>query len=123
MGWIGTWRNQYGSVVEITAESGGRIEGTFRTALPDSAFHGQTVPILGACCGEVIGFTAAAEGTGGAAAVSYTGLLRAGKLEMLWHTVADQRLTAAAEGAPATREKVPAWRAFGTSLDTFERIA
>lgn len=123
MSWIGIWRNQYGSVVEITSESDGRILGTFKTALTDSAFHGQTVPVFGAWQGEVIGFTAAAEGKVGAAAVSYTGLLRDGKLEMLWHTVADQSLGAAREGAPAERRKVPAWRAFGTSLDTFERIA
>jgi hypothetical protein len=123
MSWIGTWRNQYGSIVEITSESGGRIAVTFTTALTDSAFHGQTAPVFGAWQADVIGFTAAAEGKVGAAAVSYTGLLRDGKLEMLWHTVADQSLSAAREGAPAELRKVPAWRAFGTSLDSFERIA
>jgi len=123
MTWIGTWHNQYGSTVTITGETGGRIEGTFTTALHDSAFYGQTVPILGAAQGDVIGFTAAAEGKAGAAAVSYTGLLRDGKLEMLWHTVADAALSAEEEGAPAKRQKVPAWRAFGTSLDSFERIS
>ncbi|TKA98664.1 MAG: hypothetical protein E5W67_00580, partial [Mesorhizobium sp.] len=86
MSWLGTWRNQYGSVVELTSEEGGRISGTFRTALEDSAFFGMTVPLFGACHGDVIGFTCAAEGRVGAAAVSYTGILRDGKLEMLWHT-------------------------------------
>ncbi|MER9895124.1 avidin/streptavidin family protein [Mesorhizobium sp. M0119] len=72
MSWLSTWRNQYGSVVELTSEEGGRISGTFRTALEDSAFFGMTVPLFGACHGDVIGFTCAAEGRVGAAAVSYT---------------------------------------------------
>jgi Avidin family len=121
MSWIGIWRNQYGSVVEITDDSNGQIRSTFRTVLDDSSFHGKTVPIYGAAHGDVIGFTAAAEGSVGPAAVSYTGLLRDGKLETLWHTVADSTLTAEHEGAPAKRKRIGAWRAFGTSLDTFER--
>ena len=122
MRWIGTWRNQYGSVVEITDDSNGQIKGTFRTALADSSFHGQTVPVHGAAHGDVIGFTAATEGTVGPAAVSYAGLLRDGKLETMWHTVAGATLTADREGAPAERKQVGTWRAFGTSLDTFERV-
>lgn len=122
MQWIGTWRNQYGSLVEITDEVHGHIRGTFRTALADSSFYGRTVPIYGAAHGDVIGFTAAAEGAVGPAAVSYTGILRDGKLETMWHTVAGATLTAEREGAPAKPKKVGAWRAFGTSLDTFERI-
>ncbi len=122
MQWVGRWRNQYGSVVEITDQSDGQIKGTFRTALSDSSFHGQTVAIHGAAHGDVIGFTAAAEGPVGPAAVSYTGILRDGKLETMWHTVAGTTLTAEREGAPARKKQVGAWRAFGTSLDTFERI-
>ncbi|TIV10416.1 MAG: hypothetical protein E5W02_20575, partial [Mesorhizobium sp.] len=41
MPWLGRWRNQYGSVLNITGEEGGRIEGTFRTALEDSSCYGQ----------------------------------------------------------------------------------
>ncbi|MGF6229198.1 hypothetical protein QFZ27_003153 [Inquilinus ginsengisoli] len=121
--WNGTWRNQYGSIVVIENDSDGIIRGVFRTALEDSSFFGQEVPIHGAAHGDVIGFTAAANGTTGPAAVSYTGLLRDGKLKTLWHTVADQTLSAAEEGAPARIRKVGAWRAFGTSLDTFERVS
>jgi hypothetical protein len=121
-GWIGTWQNQYGSTVLIEDDAGGVIRGTFRTALEDSSFFGQEFPIHGAAHGDVIGFTAAGRGKAGPAAVSYTGILRDGKLEMLWHTVAGQALTASAEGAPARIVKVGAWRAFGTSLDTFERV-
>jgi Avidin family len=42
MSWIGMWKNQYGSVVEITDDSNGQIRGTFRTVLDDSSFHGKT---------------------------------------------------------------------------------
>ncbi|MBZ9702244.1 MULTISPECIES: avidin/streptavidin family protein [unclassified Mesorhizobium] len=120
--WIGTWRNQYGSTVIIEHDAEGVIRGTFRTALEDSSFFGQELSIHGAACGDVIGFTAAGQGKAGPAAVSYTGILRESKLEMLWHTVAGQTLTASAEGAPARMVRVGAWRAFGTSLDVFERV-
>src|SRR5689334_16648093 len=122
MQWVGTWRNQYGSVLEITNQSNGQINGTFRTLLEDSRFFGQTVPVYGAACGDVIGFAAAAEGQVGPAAVTYAGIMRNGKIETLWHTVAGATLTAEREGTPAQRKEVGAWRAFGTSLDTFERI-
>jgi hypothetical protein len=119
--WKGTWRNQYGSVVIIEDDSDGMIRGVFKTALPDSSFSGMEVPLYGAAHGDVIGFTSAASGKAGPAAVSYTGIIRDGKIEMLWHTVAGQVLSAEAEGEPAKLIKVGAWRAFGTSLDTFER--
>ena len=47
MSWLGKWKNQFGSLVEVTSEADGRIEGTFRTALKDSGFFGETVPIVG----------------------------------------------------------------------------
>ena len=121
--WIGRWRNQFGSTVDIVEDADGVIRGTFRTALKDSSFYGQNVPIFGAAWGDVIGFTAAADGKIGPAAVSYTGILRDGKLETLWHTVSGQTLTAESPGEPARVTKIGAWRAFGTSLDTFEREA
>lgn len=120
--WIGIWRNQYGSTVAIENDADGVILGTFRTALDDSSFFGREFPIHGAAHGDVIGFTAAGRGKTGPAAVSYTGILRDGKLEMLWHTVSGQSLTAPAEGSPARLVEVGTWRAFGTSLDTFERM-
>jgi hypothetical protein len=120
--WQGTWRNQYGSTVVIEDDTDGVIRGVFRTALEDSSFFGTEVRIYGAACGDVIGFTAASQGKLGPAAVSYTGLLRGGKLETLWHTVAGKTLTASEVGAPAKLTEIGAWRAFGTSLDTFERL-
>jgi len=120
MSWLGRWRNQYGSVLDITGEDGGRIEGMFRTALEDSSFYGQTVPIFGIAHGDVIGVTAAGEGTAGPAAVSYTGILRDGKLETMWLTVAGSTI-GGKEGETASRMQVGTWRAFGISLDTFVR--
>jgi hypothetical protein len=54
--------------------------------------------------------------------VTYTGLLHDGELHMLWHTVAENKLGASKEGEPAKLSKANPWRAFGISLDKFERI-
>jgi hypothetical protein len=42
MTWVGTWKNEYGSLLKITSDENGNIEGWFRTALPDSGFYGQS---------------------------------------------------------------------------------
>ncbi|MDN5004282.1 avidin/streptavidin family protein [Bradyrhizobium sp. GCM10027634] len=34
--WVGTWRNQFGSILRIVSDAEGRIEGNFETALEDS---------------------------------------------------------------------------------------
>jgi len=81
--WRGAWRNQYGSTVVIEDDSDGVIRGVFRTALEDSRFFGVDAPVHGTTCGDVIGFSVASEGKSGPAAASFTGLLRAGKLEAL----------------------------------------
>lgn len=121
--WDGLWRNQYGSTIDLLVDGDGRVTGTFRTALTDSGFHGLDVPLHGVAHGDVIGFTSAAESKTGPAAVSYTGILRDGRLEMLWHMVAGRTLSASAPGEPARIVDVGTWRAFATSLDTFERAA
>ena len=123
MSWIGKWRTQFGLVLEITSEAGGRIEGTFRTALKDSGFYGQTVAILGAHSGNCIGFSAAGGGPAGDRVVSYAGLLRDGKMETAWFVISDKALSAAREGAAAELKQVNWWRAVTTNYDTFERAA
>ncbi|WP_246668147.1 hypothetical protein [Bradyrhizobium elkanii] len=65
----------HGSIVEITSEADSRIEGTFRTALADSGFYGQTVAIVGVHQGNCIGFSsvgssATGDPEGGAAALT-----------------------------------------------------
>jgi hypothetical protein len=120
--WVGRWKNQFGSIVEITSEAGGRIEGTFRTALEDSGFHGRTVPIFGTHQGNCIAFSSASDSPTGDRVVSYTGLLRDGKMETAWFVVADKALTAGGEGEPARLAPVNWWRAVTTNVDTFERM-
>lgn len=123
MTWLGAWRNQYGSVVEITSETNGRIEGSFKTALEASRIYGQTVPIQGVCRGDLISFACGGTSPQGDMVVSYTGILRNGRLETLWHMVSGERITAKAEGEPGEKKQVESWEAFVTSLDTFERAS
>jgi hypothetical protein len=122
MGWIGTWKNQYGSTVEITDESDHKIAGVFRTALDDSGFRGQAIPVFGVHQGDCISFAGGGVTPAGDGLVSYTGLLRDGKMETLWYVVADSALGASSEGVPAVRTRLPWWRAISTNADTFERV-
>ena len=122
MSWVGMWKNQFGSILEITSEAGGRIEGTFRTALEDSGFYGQTVAVSGACSGDCIGFSSASASSTGDRVVSYAGLLRDGKMETAWFVVSDKALSATSEGEPARIKSVNWWRAVTTNVDTFERV-
>jgi len=122
MNWKGQWRNQYGSVVTIVDDANQRISGTFRTALQDSGFYGQEIPVVGLHQGDCISFVGAGQTAAGDAAVSYTGLLRDGKMETMWFVVADSAIKSPREGAPGKREKLNWWRSISTSADTFERI-
>jgi hypothetical protein len=122
MTWLGRWRNQYGSILTITDDTDHRITGTFRTALEDSGFYGQDIPVVGFHQGNCIGLAAGGKAKAGDAVVTYTGLLRNGKIETLWFVAADAALSAAKEGEPATAKKLNWWRAMTTSADTFERV-
>jgi avidin family protein len=122
MDWKGKWRNQYGSIVSIVEDANHRISGTFKTALKDSGFYGQEIPVVGLHQGYCISFVGAGQTAAGDAAVSYTGLLREGKMETMWFVVADSAIKAPREGSPGKREKLNWWRSISTSADTFERI-
>lgn len=119
-GWVGVWRNQYGSIVEITGETNGRIEGFFQSALEGSDFHDGKTAIAGVCQDDMISFAVAGGGPGGSA-VAYTGLLRHDRMETLRHLVKSEILAAGKEGAPAQKESLEWWRAVTTGADTFER--
>lgn len=121
MTWCGTWKNQFGSIVVIASENDGRIEGTFLTALEDSAFYGNDVPIVGVCRGPCINFASVGTGAVGDMIVSYTGLLRDGKMETVWLYAADGSLVASEEGEPARRKEVNWWKAVTVNADTFVR--
>ena len=122
MTWKGKWQNQYGSIVDITDDADRRISGTFRTALRDSGFYGQEIPIVGIHQGDCISFVAGGETAAGDAAVSYTGLLRDGKMETMWFVVTDSVITAGVEGAAGQQEKLSWWRSISTNADTFKRV-
>src|SRR3954469_25228024 len=89
MTWTGMWRNQYGSSLEIESEADHRIEGSFRTALEDSAFRGQDIAISVRHQGDCVAFAVGGATPKGDMIVSYSGLLRDGRLETLWYVVAD----------------------------------
>ena len=120
MAWVGSWRNQFGSILRIISDAEGRIEGNFETALDDSGFYGQTVPVTGYHRGNCIGFVAVGTSAAGDRVVSYAGLLRHGKMETAWFVVADAALSAAREGDPAKLKPLNWWRAVTTNIDTFE---
>jgi hypothetical protein len=121
MTWAGTWKNEYGSLLKITSDENGNIEGWFRTALPDSGFYGQTVAIRGVARGNCIGFSSVGSSPTGDRVVSYSGLLRDGKIVTAWSAVSDQTLSAEKEGAPAKLKPLNWWRAVTMNMDTFER--
>jgi hypothetical protein len=119
--WVGKWKNQFGSIVTVTSDADGCIEGTFVTALKDSAFYGEIVAIKGVHRGNCISFTSVGGSASGDHVVSYTGLLRDGKMETAWFMVSDQAISAAKEGEAAVLQQLNWWRAVSTNFDTFER--
>ncbi len=122
MAFQGRWRNQYGSILEIEDERDGRIVGRFKTALADSAFYGREIPVVGSCQGDCIGVAGGGHTPSGDVLVTYTGVLRDGRIETLWHVASDSALVASADGAPARLEKLSWWRTMMTGADSFERV-
>lgn len=121
-GWKGIWRNQYGSTLRVTVDAENRISGNFSTALTDSVFYGVEVPVVGVHSGDCMSFTfARASGTGDVIC-SFTGLLRDGKLQTVWHVVADSASRPGVPGESARIEKLGWAHAVLTNVDTFERV-
>lgn len=121
MMWTGSWRNQYGSRLEITDESNGHIAGWFRSEV-DDRIKGHEIAIVGVHQGNLISFM-----LNGAPytkfVVSWTGLLHEGRIETLFTLVASERLTAQTEGSPARNRSLRPFEATTTGADLFERIA
>lgn len=122
MNWIGKWRNQYGSILEITEQKDHQLIGKFTTALNDSGFIGQTIPMIGYHQGECMGVSGGGKSPAGDMLVTYTGLFREGKLETLWYVVADAKLSAEGVGKPAAVTKLGWWHSVTTGADTFTRF-
>ncbi|WAL66387.1 avidin/streptavidin family protein [Amycolatopsis cynarae] len=120
--WLGHWRNQYGSELTITDDSGQRLRGTFRTALGDSAFAGTEAEITGIHVGDCVQFAFGRSGPGGDAIASFTGLLRDGRMETVWHVIADSAVKPPRPGQAPELIKLPWAHAAMTNADTFQRV-
>jgi hypothetical protein len=120
--WVGTWRNQYGSTLVITDDTGGRLRGAFRTALGDSAFAGEEAEIIGLHVGACAHFAFGRSAPHGDSVASFTGLLREGRLETLWHVVSDAAVKPPAPGREPELIELPWAHAVLTNADTFTRV-
>ncbi|MCP2335628.1 avidin/streptavidin family protein [Actinomadura rupiterrae] len=119
--WLGRWRNQYGSVLTITDQTDDTVTGTFRTALADSAFAGAEVPVTGVHRGACLNFAFTRTGPDGDSIASFTGLLREGRLETVWHVVQDTAVKPPGPGQAPERITLPWAHAVLTNADTFTR--
>lgn len=82
MNWIGKWRNQYGSILDITKQEKGILEGTFESAV-DETTKGEKLQVIGVYKDSLIGITC----TGGNHVVTYAGMFYKGKMETVWYVV------------------------------------
>src|SRR4051812_39167678 len=114
MKWTGTWRNQYGSTLQILDEAAGRVTGTFRTALRDSSFFGVECRVVGVHVGDCLSFAFGAATPKGDSICAFTGVLRDGRLQAVWHVVTDS--------ADGDASKVAWPHAVMTNADVFERL-
>ncbi|MEC3956989.1 avidin/streptavidin family protein [Nocardia sp. CDC153] len=119
--WKGLWRNEYGSRLTIADDTGGKLAGTFETALGDSAFAGNEVPIIGLHTGPCAQFSFVAPGSI-PSICSFTGLLRDGDLHAAWHVVSDRAVKPPRPGAPPELITLPWAHAVLTNSDTFTRV-
>lgn len=119
--WVGRWQNQYGSTLTITDDADREIRGTFQTALEDSAFAGHELEVRGIHVGECMTFAFTVSSDSGDAVCTFTGLLRDGRLETVWHVVSDSAVKPPRPGAPAEVVKLPWAHAVLTNADTFTR--
>ena len=76
---------------------------------------------MGVHRGNCINFASVGTGPAGDMIVSYTGLLRDGKMETMWFYAADGAIVAADEGEPGALKELSWWKAITTNADTFER--
>src|SRR4051794_37658032 len=98
MKWVGMWHNQYGSTLNITDDQNGQVKGSFRTALQDSGFFGRECGILGVQVGDCVSFSFADSTPKGDMICAFTGMVRDGKLQTVWHVVSDATDSGAKRG-------------------------
>jgi hypothetical protein len=117
MNWIGKWENQYGSIIVITLQQKGRLEGTFESAV-DQTTKGQSLALVGVYNDLLLAITC----SGGDHVVTYAGMLADGKLQTAWQVVTSQTITAKTEVEPALKTPLAWWQSVKTNVDTFERM-
>ncbi|WP_394824464.1 avidin/streptavidin family protein [Pendulispora albinea] len=117
MNWTGTWKNQYGSILDITSDEGGNIAGWFTSAV-DGGIKDARIRVSGFHAADRLTFCLA----GGPIVAAWTGLLRHDRLETLWHVAASERRTGPVEEAGAANRQLDIFEAFTTGADTFIRI-
>ncbi|MGH3426918.1 MAG: hypothetical protein ACRDQZ_05035, partial [Mycobacteriales bacterium] len=99
-----------------------RIRGTFRTALSDSGFAGDEIPVSGIHLGNCVNFVFSRPAPTGDTLASFTGLFRKGKRETAWHVVADSAIKSPRPERASELMQLPWAHAVLTNVDTFERI-
>lgn len=117
MNWMGKWKNQYGSILNIINQENGNVEGTFESAV-DETTKGKQLPVVGVYKDNMIAIACA----GGNHVVTYTGMFYEGKMETVWHVVSSTTITAKNEGDTAVKKPLAWWQSVKTNEDTFERI-
>lgn len=122
MKWIGQWKNQYSSILEITTVSNNIVTGVFRTALEDSGFYGHEIPVCGFCQGNCIGLSGGGNTDSGDMLVTYTGLLRGDTLQTMWLVINDSVKLPQQDEGSSQLTKQNWWRAVLINADTFERV-
>jgi hypothetical protein len=100
---IGHWKNQYGSQLNIDRIENGQVSGTFQSAVDKSI---PASPAFGVCTGDLITINVCSSNEGEKIA-SWTGILQDDRIETLWHV---------AIGGKGM------WEAMLTGSDTFSRV-
>ncbi|WP_145667618.1 hypothetical protein [Chitinophaga polysaccharea] len=72
--------------------------------------------VISVCMNDLISFSAVGKGVGQKIA-SWTGVLRDGRMETMWHVIANKKLD-----ADGTKKPAGLWEAFVTGSDIFERV-
>ena len=109
----GLWKNQRGSSIEVDVDAGGRVSGTFRTAVgvpyPQEAF-----PLCGFVQGDLIAFSVSfgQHESVTAWAGQHTIIDGRERIETLWHL---------ARNVPDEDESRSLWAAILAGADVFER--
>ncbi|MBO9727945.1 MAG: hypothetical protein J7623_04845 [Chitinophaga sp.] len=117
MNWIGRWKNQYGSILEITHQEDGMLQGYFESAV-DETTKGEQLLLTGVCRRNLIALTCA----GGDHVVTYAGMFYEGKMQTMWQVVTDEVIGASKGGALAIKKPLAWWQSVKTNADTFERM-